>query len=80
MEEAMKKNTSSLGVALISCFALMFICMPTPAYAYIDPGTGSLILQGIAAALITGLAFIRGIREKIVSFFKGNKGDKSHDE
>lgn len=79
MEEVMKKKTRSLGLVLISCFVLMFICMPTPAYAYIDPGTGSLILQGIAAALITGLAFIRGVREKIAGFFKGNKGNKSND-
>ncbi|MFN7942559.1 MAG: hypothetical protein U0X73_13275 [Thermoanaerobaculia bacterium] len=33
-----------IGVILVAA-------LPKPAYAYIDPGTGSMILQGLIAAL-----------------------------
>lgn len=67
----MKRN---VGICLPIALMIIFLGIPTPAHAYIDPGTGSLLLQGLAAALITGLAFVRGIREKIMGFFK--KKDK----
>ena len=50
-------------------FAALLV-LPAEVHAYIDPGTGSLILQALAATGITALAFVRGIREKIASFFK----------
>jgi hypothetical protein len=46
---------------------------PSVAYAYIDPGIGSLLLQGLAAAMISALLFLRTIREKIKDFFSGHK-------
>lgn len=55
-------------IGLIAVFLL-----PTYAYAYIDPGTGSLILQALIAGGITALAFVRGIREKIIDFFRSKK-------
>ena len=45
-----------------------------PSFAYIDPGTGSLILQALAAAAFSALAFWSSLREKIKNFFK--KKDK----
>lgn len=58
------------GMVFFLVMTALLLGIPTPAHAYIDPGTGSLLLQGLAAALITGLAFVRGIREKIMSIFK----------
>ena len=40
-----------------------------PAYAYIDPGLGSIVFQGILAGLITILAFWRNVNLKIRKFF-----------
>lgn len=64
----------------MQCFTVFFLlCMlfyPTYAYAYIDPGTGSLILQALVAGGITCLIFIRRIRDKIVSLFKRNNDQK----
>lgn len=57
-------------------FLVCFFCLPASAYAYIDPGTGSLILQALVAGGITCLIFIRRIRDKIVSMFKGNTPKK----
>jgi hypothetical protein len=47
---------------------------PAQAFAYIDPGVGSLLLQGIAAGLISLMVFWRNLRIKIMSFFA-----KKHD-
>jgi hypothetical protein len=59
------KNVISL-LSLIIAFSL---CFPAEAQAYIDPGTGSLILQGLAAAFVSLMVFWRGLREKIKNFF-----------
>ena len=45
--------------------AVCFI-MATPAHAYLDPGTGSMLLQGLAAGLLGVGVFWR----KIVTFCK----------
>lgn len=55
-------------IVLIAVFLL-----PAYAYAYIDPGTGSLVLQALIAGGITALAFVRGIREKILDLFRSKK-------
>jgi hypothetical protein len=41
---------------------LLFVLLalaPSPAFAYIDPGTGSFLFQVVAAAVIGGLFFVR---------------------
>ena len=56
---------------------ITFICIlywPVQANAYIDPGSGSLILQGIIAGIAMGLYTIKLYWYKIKSFFK--RGDK----
>ena len=61
---AMKKHI--LLLCLVAAFSL---CCTTDAHAYIDPGIGSLLLQGLAAALVTLMLFWRGLRERIRDFF-----------
>ena len=48
------------------------LACPVTARAYIDPGVGSLLLQGLAAAGISALLFWRMILQKIRSFFSGH--------
>jgi hypothetical protein len=33
---------------------LVLLLLPSPALAYIDPGTGSFVIQGIIAAIVGG--------------------------
>jgi hypothetical protein len=61
---------------LISYFLLLTIFFPNEAFAYIDPGIGSMILQGAAAAIITGLIFFRNLRMKILGFFRKEPGER----
>lgn len=54
----------------------IWVFFPLNAYAYIDPGTGSLILQALIAGGITAMIFIRNFRDKVISFFRRNKKEK----
>ena len=50
------------------------IIMPQKAYAYLDPGTGSMIVQVIIATFASIGCTLAIYRDKIINFFKkGNK-------
>jgi len=51
-------------------FFLYFLLIIMPLYAYIDPGTGSMLLQVLIAGIMGGLFFIKKKWKKIRSFFK----------
>ena len=66
---------------LITIFCMLY--WPVQTNAYIDPGTGSLILQGIIAGIAMGLYTIKMYWYKIKSFFKiGNENtdDEANDD
>jgi uncharacterized membrane protein len=51
----------------------------TPAYAYLDPGTGSLLLQGLIATIAAGAATVSIYWHKVRSFFSGkDEADDTH--
>jgi ribosomal protein L11 methylase PrmA len=58
------------------CVGVIVLLLSTNAYAYIDPGTASLMLQGILAAVATGLATVGIYFQKIKSFFTRKKVKK----
>jgi membrane protein implicated in regulation of membrane protease activity len=46
--------------------AAMFLLVPlASAFAYVDPGTGSMIVQVVIAALVAGAAFIGAFWRKL---------------
>ena len=57
-----------LAVAVPAAVALV-IAATGPAHAYLDPGTGTFILQILAAALVGGLFYIRRVGQAIKGFF-----------
>ena len=65
---------------LLMLIVVFFLCFPADAHAYIDPGVGSLILQGLAAAFISLMIFWRGLREKIKNFFLRKPADPTPEE
>lgn len=65
-----------LKIAVIAVLAGIFF--PAHAYAYIDPGTGSLVLQALIAGGITALVFLRNVRDRIFSFFRRDKDKKEN--
>ena len=46
-----------------------FLVVPTRAYAYIDPGTGSYVFQMVAAALVSVGFLARAYWHRLRSFF-----------
>ena len=59
-------------------FKLLFISviLISPAFAYLDPGTGSMLLYFIMGVIATFIYFIKGIFYKVKAFITGGKIDK----
>jgi len=61
-----------LAAALV-VLAACFVAVAKPAYAYIDPGTGSLVIQAVLAAVLTVGATVKvfwhQIKEKYRKLF-----------
>ena len=49
---------------------LLLFLTPLPAFAYIDPGSGVLLWQGLIAAIGVGLAFVREPWQKLQELVK----------
>ncbi len=58
---------------------LSLICIDN-AHAYIDPGTGSMILQALLAGGVAVLAFWRQIKNYCVTLFSGKSGDSTQSD
>ncbi|MDP6620692.1 MAG: hypothetical protein QF754_00310 [Alphaproteobacteria bacterium] len=61
------EGTRPIGPAAAACLLLALVLMPSPAWAYLDPGTGSIILQvllgGVGGALVIGRLYWGRIKE-----------------
>lgn len=63
-------------VRIISLVCINLFLLNKHAFAYIDPGSASLAIQGILAAIAGGFATIKLWGSKIKSFFRSNKKDE----
>ena len=52
---------------------LSALSISTPAYAYLDPGTGSMILQGLIAAVAGAAVALRLYWHRLSSIFSRKK-------
>jgi hypothetical protein len=71
----MKKH----NVALFAILSMTSLTATIPAYAYLDPGTGSMLLQlmlgGVAVAMIVGKLYF----QKLTDIFRGNTQTDQND-
>ena len=49
---------------------IYFMCLTNYAHAYLDPGTGSIILQAILGAIAAGLTFLTNFWLNVKNFLK----------
>ncbi len=63
---------------VISIFFALFL-FPRAAYAYIDPGTGSLIFQMIVAAGVGALFFLKVFWHRVKDIFGGRQKSEEHE-
>jgi len=57
-------------------YLLLFLLIPFNAFAYLDPGTGSMLLQGIIGAIAIGMATAKLWWYKFTSLFSSKKSDE----
>ncbi len=62
---------------MLYIFFLTILLSPSLAYAYIDAGTGSLIIQAVIAGLASVLVFFGSIKTMILNLLK--KKNKNND-
>jgi len=57
-----------LGTLLLAVIA--FLTFTSPALAYIDPVTGSVVVQAVIGAAAAALVAVKGVRSRILSLFQ----------
>jgi hypothetical protein len=60
-----------IGIVTFIFSALLILSCPREAHAYIDPGTGSYILQLLAAGVLAALFMLKVFWAKVKHFFAG---------
>jgi hypothetical protein len=68
----MKRGQSSRSglIGLLVMAAVLLVFSAPPAYAYIDPGSGSFMLQMLLAGFFTLLFMLKNLRTKVVNFVR----------
>ena len=54
---------------------ISLISYTSPAYAYLDPGTGSMLLQGLIGGIAAAIAFLSIYWQKVKAFFSKEEAD-----
>ncbi len=57
----------------ITLLAFAFALISAPAMAYVDPGSGSMIIQLLIAASVGAVFYFRQVRDKIKSILFGDE-------
>ncbi len=66
----------------ILLFALLSLLIPSVAHAYLDPGTGSYVLQILLAGIVAAVFAVKVFWLRLTSFFGnrfGRRGDSKSD-
>ena len=74
-----KKYQGKITVSLQLIFAI-YIIFPVVAYCYIDPGTGSFIIQIIIAGIVGILIVIKIFFKRFKDFFGKRKNNSKKEE
>ncbi|MDX1404899.1 MAG: hypothetical protein R3192_10185 [Woeseiaceae bacterium] len=62
--------------------AILGLLISTPSHAYLDPGTGSIILQGLLAGIAVAIGVVRGYWQQLKLFvdkLRGKSDNKKND-
>lgn len=61
-------------------FIFLLLLLANPAYAYLDPGTGSMLLQGLLAGIMAMGVTIGIYWRRLKAFFSGADKQEKNDE
>ena len=62
----MTRSTSNTWISIVGVALIFVFTQPAAAHAYIDPGTGLFVLQGVISVVLGGIFLAR---EKVKYFF-----------
>ena len=75
---------SRAGILRVATVATITLLASSPSYAYLDPGTGSIILQSFLAGVAVAIGFVRLYWQRFKAFLSSLTGPTgepaSHDE
>ena len=61
-----------ISLAVLGCTVLA-----APSYAYLDPGTGSIILQSVLASIAVAMGVLRLYWYRLKAFFSGKTSESA---
>lgn len=64
------KSTSSRPLKSLFLLALLLLLVPSTAHAYLDPGTGSYVMQLLIGTVLGGLFALGMFWRRVVAFVK----------
>ena len=71
-------------LTVLACAALAWLLSPSPAYAYLDPGTGGMLLQlllgGAFGALVVGKLYFSKIKAVCSAIFMRDGTAPEHED
>ena len=71
LKSCIKSSRRSPLASLALVMVLAVLLMPTPALAYLDPGTGSFLIQGVIAVVVGAGFAIKMFWHRIKALFTG---------
>ena len=74
-----KLNTRLVG-PILTLSLIAFFTLAMPAHAYLDPGTGSVVLQLILGGVAGALVVIKLYWHRFTSFFRRDSTPPSNEE
>ena len=73
-------NFSQGRIFEFSLVGLFFVMLPSPAYAYIDPGASSLLLQFLLAGGVAVMLTLKSVWARLKGSSKTNPPDRMQTE
>jgi hypothetical protein len=67
-------------MTLVLCILVLLALVPATAHAYIDPGSGSLLLQSLIALVVGGWLAFRLFASRFWAKMRGKAPEESADE
>lgn len=62
------------GIEIIAISVVALVVLTGPAHAYLDPGTGSIILQSLIAGIAGALLFFKSYWWRFLGLFRKSGG------
>jgi len=66
-------------ISVLACALAVSVAAVAPASAYIDPGTGSMLLQMLGAGIAGAIFYFREFRMKLLSLFTRREAPAAED-